>query len=236
MYCNWRANAHSNTTFIRLDIMKAVCIDFMGGDAAVVRNAKVSTLGLSSLEAEVKEGFIGFLMREGHASPFESSVFQFYIECPIAIGTQILRHRIASYNVESGRYKVLEGKFYYPPDGRPLRQIGKTGEYKFLNDANLPRTVRESFTLVYDIAWNEYQSLLDAGVAKEVARFILPYGIYQSMYMTINARSLMNFLHLRTDSHAQWEIQQIAAQMETAFAEKMPVTYKHWVANGRKSI
>lgn len=216
--------------------MKAVCIDFMGGDAAVVRNAKVSTLGLSSLEADVKEGFIGFLMREGHASPFESSVFQFYIECPIFTGTQILRHRIASYNVESGRYKILEGRFYYPPDGRPLRQIGKTGDYQFLNDGALRQTVRDSFTLVYDIAWNEYQSLLDAGVAKEVARIILPYGIYQSLYMTINARSLMNFLHLRTDSHAQYEVQQIAAQMEEAFAEKMPITHSHWNAHGRKSI
>ena len=77
-------------------------------------------------------------------------------------------------------------------------------------------------------AWVAYQALLEIGVAKEAARMVLPVNIYSSMYLTINARSLMNFLSLRNEHHAQWETREVAKQMEEAFAQQMPLTFAAW--------
>jgi thymidylate synthase (FAD) len=88
----------------------------------------------------------------------------------------------------------------------------------------------------YNVAWTAYRAMLDAGIAKEVARMVLPVGIYSTWYVTINARSLMNFLSLRTAPNAQWEIRQIADAMELEFAQAMPITYAAWVANGCQSV
>lgn len=219
--------------------MKVQLIDYMASDLSVVKAAKVSTEGSGSLTTESNEGLIKYLMREHHASPFEHNVFTFYIEAPIFITREILRHRISSINEESGRYRELKGRFYYPYDkNRPLVQIGKTGDYTFVDqdDPELRKKVNEMLYETYSTAWWAYTTLLEAGVAKEVARMCLPVGIYSSMYFTINARSLMNFLSLRTASNAQWEIQQIAHQMEMFFALNMPTTHKAWVDNGRESI
>jgi thymidylate synthase (FAD) len=211
-------------------------IDSMASDLNVVQAAKVSTLGEASLQTGVSEGLIKYLMRERHASPFEHNVFRFYIEAPIFVTREILRHRISSINEESGRYRVLKGEFYYPPQSRPLRQIGKTGDYQFESGEDLWDDTTAALKQSYDLAWANYTELLNKGVAKEVARMLLPVGIYSSMHFTINARSLMNFLSLRTASNAQWEIQQIAGKMEQHFAIDMPITYAAWVEYGRKSI
>jgi thymidylate synthase (FAD) len=219
--------------------MKTQLIDAMASDINVVRAAKVSTEGSGSLATESNEGLIKYLMREKHASPFEHNMFTFYIEAPIFVTREILRHRISSINEESGRYRELKGRFYYPySKDRPLVQIGKTGDYKFVDQDNpaLRKKVNDAFYEAYSVAWYTYTTLLESGVAKEVARMVLPVGVYSSMYFSINARSLMNFLSLRTASNAQWEIQQIAHEMEQYFALHMPVTHHAWVVNGRQSI
>ena len=218
--------------------MRTELIDVMASDKSVVRSARVSTLGTASVSATESEGLINYLMREKHASPFEHNVFTWLVEAPIFVAREFMRHRIASYNEESGRYKVLEGNFYVPNQSRPLRQIGKTSEYKFDDtfDEDFWKFAAGAITESYQESWEAYMKLIDAGVAKEVARMVLPVGIYSSWYVTINARSLMNFLSLRTADNAQWEIREIAKMMEADFAFAMPITHAAWVANGRQSI
>jgi thymidylate synthase (FAD) len=214
--------------------MEVRLIDAMAHDVNVVRAAKVSTLGELSQYVESNTGLINFLMRNNHMSPFEHNVFTFYIKAPIFVTREIIRHRISSPNEESSRYREMDGFVYYIPEGRPLVQVGKTGDYKFEQGEELYDFVIEEQYQAYDAAIKAYRAMLDKGVAKEVARMVLPLGIYSSMYLTINARALMNFLHLRTANNAQWEIQYIANKMELFFEDVMPITYNAWVENERK--
>jgi thymidylate synthase (FAD) len=218
--------------------MKVQLLDVMASDLSVVQAAKVSTQGAESLTTESNVGLINYLMRERHASPFEHNVFKFMVHAPIFVAREFMRHRIASYNEESGRYRELQAEFYLPSSPeRPLVQVGKTGDYIFESGSQELRDWTVSLMdEAYEASWDAYQALLESGVAKEVARMVLPVGIYSTWYVTINARSLMNFLSLRTASNAQWEIQQIALDMEEHFKIHMPITYAAWVANGRHSI
>ena len=215
-------------------------------DADVLFAARVSTQGersLDSVEADTAgaEGLIRFLMRERHGSPFEHSVMTFYVQAPIFVWREHMRHRIASYNEESGRYRVLEPLFYVPAPERNLVQIGKAGAYDFV-----PGTP-EQYELTVDAiktscreSYAQYQRMLDAGVAREVARAVLPVNTYSSAYVTMNSRALMNFLSLRKrsedahfPSYPQREIEMVAEKYEDAWAAIMPMTHAAFVANGR---
>ena len=209
--------------------MKVELIDFMGGDGRVVQAARTSTLGASASGEEERAGLINFLLRERHEVPVEHSVFTFRIEAPIFVTRQILKHRISSISETSGRYRELPGEFYVPLEGRPLGQAGRTGEYNMVHLGEHEET-RLALEMVRasQRAWASYEYMLRSGAAKEVARMVLPVNLYSSMYLTMNARSLMNFLSLRNEHHAQWEIREVAEKMEEFFAEKMPLVYSAW--------
>jgi thymidylate synthase (FAD) len=136
----------------------------------------------------------------------------------------------------SGRYTELEPVFFVPDIPAVRRQIGKPGNYSY---EPLPSWTAgaacEQIENSYEHSWSTYQSLLDAGVAKEVARVVLPVGIFTRFYWTVNARSLMNFLELRTAKNAMREIRVMAAEVLQIFADKMPVTAEAFEANGRKA-
>jgi thymidylate synthase (FAD) len=165
----------------------------------------------------------------------------FFVSATIFVFREFMRHRIASYNEESGRYRELRPVFYIPNKDRKLVQVGKTGAYTFVDGTpeQLDITVnaiKETCTLAYE----NYQKILASGVAREVARAVLPVTLYSSMYVTMNARALMNFLSLRTsspDSHfpsyPQREIEMVAEKMEKHFAELMPMTYAAFQKSGR---
>jgi thymidylate synthase (FAD) len=220
--------------------MTVELVQSMGDDEMVVRSARVST-GVQNDSPEKSAGLINYLMRDRHGTPFEHNSFTFYVEAPIFVFREFMRHRIASYNEESGRYKELEPVFYVPDAERKLIQIGKTGAYEFVAGTD------EQYKVTYDsikdssvISYGYYQDMLDAGVAREVARAVLPVNIYSSMFVTMNARALMNFLSLRTTregtkfpSFPQREIEIVAEMMENLWAEKMPITYKTFNKNGR---
>ena len=214
-------------------------IQQMGDDSSVVRAARVSS-GSVSLSGEKDKGLINYLMRDRHGSPFEHNAFTFYIEAPIFVFREFQRHRIASYNEESGRYKQLEPVFYVPSEERKLLQVGKPGAYTFEpgNEHQTYITNRLISEGSVD-AYGAYEHLLEEGVAREVARMLLPLNIYSSMYVTINARSLMNFLSLRSEeqgtypSFPQHEIAMVANKMEQFFSGFMPITYKAFIENGR---
>lgn len=220
--------------------MTVELVQAMASDAAVVQAARVST-GASSESPERDAGLINYLMRDRHGSPFEHNAFTFYIEAPIFVFREFQRHRIASYNEESARYKVLEPVFYVPDMKRNLIQTGKVGAYTF--EAGSLRQLSTVYRSTYEAnqaAYDAYEDMIDAGIAREIARGVLPVNIYSSMYVTMNARSLMNFLSLRTSrpgttfpSFPQREIEMVAEQMERIFKEKMPQTYAAFEANGR---
>lgn len=216
------------------------------GDADVVFAARVSTAGeqsLADLEADPASarGLINYLMRERHGSPFEHNSMTFFVQAPIFVWREHMRHRIASYNEESGRYRELQPVFYVPGRDRNIIQIGKTGAYEFIpgDDAQyalIDERMRASCAESYDA----YQAMLEAGVAREVARMVLPVSIYSSAYVTLNARSLMNFLSLRRKvegsaypSYPQREIELVAERYEEEWARLMPLTHAAFVANGR---
>ncbi len=215
-------------------------------DADVVWAARVSTKGEQSLDdittdASRSGGLINYLMRDRHGSPFEHANFTFFVRAPIFMWREHFRHRIASYNEESGRYKVLEPVFYVPGPERKLVQVGKAGAYDFIDGTpEQYEIVQEQTTHACKVAYDAYLAMLDAGVAREVARIVLPVTIYSSAYVTINARSLMNFLSLRTkDEHStfpsfpQREIEMVGERYEAEFARLMPLTHAAFVANGR---
>lgn len=222
--------------------MTVELVQSMGGDDAVVRSARVSTGGsANSILSEKDKGLINYLMRDRHGTPFEHNAFTFYIEAPIFVFREFMRHRIASYNEESGRYKELSPIFYVPGPERKLIQEGKPGAYTFVAGTQEQyEAVVEATIDSCELAYSEYKWMLDKGIAREVARAVLPVNIYSSMYVTMNARALMNFLSLRTTregthfpSFPQREIEMVAEQMECFFAEKMPVTYECFNKNGR---
>ena len=215
-------------------------------DADVLFAARVSTKGEQSLEdvnadATKSAGLINYLMRDRHGSPFEHNSMTFYVQAPIFVFREFMRHRIASYNEESGRYRELRPVFYYPGPQRNLIQQGKPGAYEFVPGTPeqtdlVEREIKASCTAAYE----SYQRMLDAGIAREVARAVLPVTTYSSMYVTMNARSLMNFLSLRTKregthfpSFPQREIEMVAEQMEDLWAGLMPLTYEAFNKNGR---
>jgi thymidylate synthase (FAD) len=211
----------------------------MASDSSVAMSARVSTG--TSLQPEKDALLINYLMRDRHGSPFEHNAFTFYIEAPIFVFREFMRHRIASYNEESGRYKELAAVFYVPSEERKLIQVGKAGAYTFEDGTREQyQEMREAITESSMQSYQYYQQMLDAGVAREVSRMVLPVNIYSSMYVTINARSLMNFLSLRVKddessfpSFPQREIEMVAEKMETVFAQIMPMTHASFVQNGR---
>ncbi len=220
--------------------MTVELVQSMGDDAAVVKAARVST-GASTSTPEKDAGLINYLMRDRHGTPFEHNAFTSYIEAPIFVFREFMRHRVASYNEESGRYKELAPVFYVPAEDRKLIQVGKPGAYTFEDGTYDQKVVAPAETKrAVQEAYGAYQKMLDAGIAREVARTVLPVGIYSSMFVTMNARALMNFLSLRTmregthfPSFPQREIEMVAEQMECLWAEKMPITYDTFNKNGR---
>lgn len=215
-------------------------------DLGVVQAAQVSTKGEASRDSDMPDdkitGFINFLMRNRHGSPFEHNSMTFLIRAPIFVFREFHRHRIGwSYNEESGRYTKLRPTFYVPDEDRDLVQVGKPGYYEFVPGTKVQyeatlNVLKSSYQHDYEC----YEHLLESGIAKEIARACLPVAIYSSMYATCNARSLMNFLSLRTKhpdsafpSYPQREIEMVAEQMEKEWAKLMPITHAAFTTNRR---
>jgi thymidylate synthase (FAD) len=208
--------------------------DAMADDLSVVNSARVSFKQKSQELTTSDEALINFLMRERHGTPFEHNAFRFYIKCPVFVAREWFRHRVGSFNEVSGRYTELATRAYTPPAYDIRRQTGKPSSYMFEPMEDIASEcavdiIQESYSMSFDT----YHDLLRMGVAKELARMVLPMGLFTEFYWTVNARSLMNFLSLRSAPNAQREIRIYADLVEDLFAEKMPVTYSAWVNNNR---
>lgn len=204
------------------------------GDLAVVNAARVSFTQRQDGMDERGKGLINYMMRESHGSPFEHNMFTFHVKAPIFVVREWERHRIASYNEQSGRYSTFEECFYLPDNLRT--QVGKPGAYTFEPlETSLALDVRDVMRVHNEMSFQIYQDLLSCGVAKEQARMVLPPTLYSEFWFSTNARALMNFLRLRNAEDAMWEIRQYAQAVEEFFAEAMPVTYECWNEHGRKT-
>lgn len=203
----------------------------VASDADVVNAARVSFNRYVDELSEDDVKVLRFLIKNHHGTPFEHTYFKFHIRAPIFVFREWHRHRIASINEESARYIELRPDFYMPPPDRLRKQVDKPGRYKFepITDEAEQEAVYQQFDDAYDHAYNAYDRMLKEGVAKEIARSVLPVGIYSQMIWSCNARSLMNFLYLRNADTALAEIRDYAKAIEDMFAKAMPETHKAFV-------
>lgn len=222
-------------------------VQHVGNDSSIVAAAKVSVDGSASvaaLDREANAGLLRYLMKQKHGTPFEHASLTFLVEAPIFVFREWHRHRIGwSYNETSARYREMEPVFWVPPADRKLVPAP---DYKAARPVFVPGTPDQLESVLVEIegachrSWLMYQAMLQDGIAKEVARCVLPVGTYSSMYATCNPRSLMAFLSLRTHdpeakhvSYPQAEIEQAARAMEVKFGELFPVTYAAFCEFGR---
>lgn len=208
--------------------MRVELIKSNASDIDVARAAWVSNYGEDAREKDAGriEGLINYLYKNSHLSPFEHGSFTFFLNVPIFVAREFMRHRTFSFNEISGRYTELKPKFYVPSTDRPVVQKGKVGNYHFEPDIALNGISQQLSRTAYENSWDSYQRQLEAGVAREVARNVLPVGIYTQFYATCNPRNLMQFLTLRNASNALFEIRDVAEQMEELFELQMPLTWK----------
>jgi thymidylate synthase (FAD) len=201
-------------------------------DLAVANGARVSFNRASQELTDKDAGLIRFLMRDHHGSPFEHGYFRFIVKAPIFVVREHHRHRAGhSYNEWSGRYSKMEAEFYVPDYVRT--QVGKPGAYRFepVDDETRERT-RAEIEARGEEAFASYERMLEMGVAKEVARSVLPLNMYTKYYWSCNPRSLMHFCSLRNSEFAQHEIREFAKAAESFLARLMPVTHAAFVENG----
>ncbi|MFP4301850.1 MAG: FAD-dependent thymidylate synthase [Spirochaetaceae bacterium] len=182
-------------------------VDYLGGDQRIVQAARVS-YGAGTKSYRQDKGLINYLLRNEHTSPFEQVILTFHTKMPIFVARQWVRHRTARLNEISGRYSVMEQEFYLPaPEQIALQSSdnkqGRSSEPMSSEDA---ATVREELARGYAEAYRVYQGLLDRGVARELARVVLPLSLYTEWYWQIDLHNLFHFLKLRVDPHAQYEI------------------------------
>lgn len=230
----------------------------VGGDLSAVRAARASTAGAKA-EADpenespaVQGRLIGYLMKHRHGSPFEHSQASFFVHAPAFVWWEWVRHRIGqtvdcetefAFNLESGRYRVLEPVFWVP---RPDRKMVPAADHKparpsyEVASASRHHAVYIAMEEAYEQSWRSYRRMIDKGVANEVARAVLGFGVYYSGWVTVNPRSLLSFLSLRTHEPAatfpsfpQAEIEECARVCESILAEYWPLTHAAFCKNGR---
>lgn len=226
-------------------------IQQVGNDAMVVAAAKVSVDMDDALQWALQEhaddaaGLINYLMKQRHGSPFEHGQLTVFADVPIFVWREWQRHRVWSFNEQSARYSQLRPKFWIPREDRKLLKVEKykpsRPQFQYA-DPLYALALQSDMVHVYKTAWDAYNAYIEEGVAPEVARAMLPVGVYSAGWATVNPRNCMAFLSLRTHepeaqavSYPQAEIEEAARQVEEIFAKHWPITYETFVRNGREA-
>lgn len=212
-------------------------VDSMGGDDAIVQAARVS-YGQGTSKVSQDRGLIRYLMRHRHTTPFEMVEFKFHCKMPIFVARQWVRHRTANINEYSLRYSEARDEFYYPEPEHiqfqsALNKQGRSGEVP----AGLKQKVLDYFKENSERSFALYQELNEAGVARELARSLLPVNIYTEWYWKNDLHNLLHFIGLRSDSHAQYEIRVFSDAMAHYVKEKAPFAweaYQDYVVHGMR--
>jgi thymidylate synthase (FAD) len=195
----------------------------MGTDRDIVRAARVSYLS-ADRSAEEDQKLLYYLWRNKHTSPFEMAKIVFNMKMPIFCARQYIRHRMQNYNEQSARYGELASEFYIPSEWRAQdtknKQSSKTGAYDPATNQYFSETLEAQCVEAFET----YQELLANGVAREMARMVLPLNIYTEFRCCWDLKNLLHFITLRDDPHAQWEIQQYGIAIKTFLRQLFPWT------------
>jgi len=211
-------------------------VDYLGGDDRVVQSARVS-YGQGTKSYREDAGLIDYLLRNSHTSPFEQVVLTYHVRLPIFVARQWVRHRTARLNEVSGRYSVMKDDFYLPAAEDIAMQStdNKQGRSAEALDSEAAEKVRAAMTEGQKASYASYISLVDEGIARELARINLPLSLYTEWYWQIDLHNLFNFLRLRLDAHAQKEIR-LYAQVLLEIAERVAPcccrSFRRHVLNG----
>lgn len=207
-------------------------IQHCGSDKMIVNAARVSfARDTANTEFDASdERLLRYLIRHNHGTPLEHNLITFKIKAPLYVVQEMLRHRHLSFNQESHRYiepGVKAGRFeyYLPVQMRRQSKSNKQSSEGGFDEAKNAE-LRVAYQIGVDYARDAYVKLIADGVAREVARGVLPHSTYASLYLTCNVRSLLHFLDLRLAPDAQWEIRQYAAAMADIGKELFPVTFR----------
>lgn len=224
--------------------MHVELLDCFGNDSKVARVARVSTRN-DEATPERDARLVNTLVSEGHMVPLEHAAMTFRIECPIFVSRQIVKHRMSSISELSGRYSEMPPEFYVPGEGCKLGQTGSRMAYDMVRlTPEHTAAVRGIIEAASEQAWRSYEDALRMGAAREVARMVLPVNTYTEIRMTMNLRSLLNFLSLRVNwvgrgfehvaqpGHPQWEIEQVALQMSNHLTTNFPAVWEAFEKKG----
>jgi len=223
-------------------------IDYMGDDSSIVQAARVS-YGKGTKKLNQDKNLINYLLSHKHSTPFEMNEIKFHIKLPIFVARQWIRHRTANVNEYSARYSILDNEFYVPkaqdvkPQSKQNNQ-GRSGEI----DNNLSKRYISSIKENAQINFSTYHHLLNLneegipldenrlGIARELARMVLPLNSYTQWYWKIDLHNLMHFLALRFDPHAQYEIRVYADVIIEILKKWVPLTYEAFLKNRLNSL
>ena len=212
-------------------------VDSMGGDDAIVQSARVS-YGKGTSKLSQDRGLIRYLMRHRHTTPFEMVEFKFHCKMPIFVARQWVRHSTANINVYSLRYSEARDEFYFPDPNHiefqsAVNKQGRMGEV----DKKLKKKVQAYFKEISDRSFEIYSELNEAGVARELARAILPVNLYTEWYWKNDLHNLLHFIGLRSDGHAQYEIRVFSDAMASYVKKVAPFAweaYQDYVVKGMR--
>lgn len=202
-------------------MINAKYIAHMGDDLTVVNSARVS-FGKFAENLEEKDiKLLNYLAKHQHYTPFEHCVLSVKIACPLYIRSQIHRHRTFSYNEVSRRYTDENLQFFVPTT---LREQHKSSKQCSGDDLNVVDNLRltDKIKEAHKASLGVYEEMIESGVAREIARGVLPQNLMTEFWMTGNLRNWIHFLNLRLDSHAQYEVQLIAKDVQEIITEKFP--------------
>lgn len=202
-------------------------VDYMGVDTSIVQAARVS-YGKGTKKVSEDRGLIRYLMRHHHTTPFEMIEVKFHAKMPIFVARQWVRHRTANINEYSGRYSVMSDEFYLPPraeiKGQSKWNHQARSEEELSHDVQ--KRILELLKTCYSTSLGAYNEMIDHGFARELARIGLSVSNYTQWYWKIDLHNLFHFLKLRTDPHAQHEIQVFGKAMARIIKDAFPMAYE----------
>ena len=209
-------------------------VDHMGSDLSVVNAARVSFGKQKETFEDGDAKLIAYLAEHEHTSPFRHTALTLHVKAPIFVFRQWMKHRIGSeFNEISGRYvEFPEDEFFVPKVFRRQAKVNKQGSEGSIDQADHARALA-SYLESCRGAVAHYKELLSLGVCREQARCVLPVALYSEVYWTVSLQAVAHFIRLRTDSHAQWEIQQYAAAVRQVVEPIYPVGLKALLASSK---
>lgn len=210
-------------------------VSYMGSDLSIVKAARVSLgFDMENMPQNRDKGLIRYMLENRHTSPFEHVVFTFMIKAPIFVIRQWHRHRTWSYNEISGRYVEFDENDYYVPNDLFINVQSKSNKQGrdegVVLEAEKKRDIRHNYILACNAAFDYYEDLLELGLAREVARCVLPLSLYSRFYATVDLHNLLHFLGLRLENHAQKEIREYAKALLSLIMPIVPITLDIWLS------